>query len=128
MRQWRKAAEVPNRGWWCIITNSISWWYNINPGNICVWSKRYSGSRCTWSVFACQLTIRKNMVLKLEGQFVDIMCDVNRAFVFSCQRWNSWIYGVRGEIHGFTEDELLQKHWPRMFSLMKNESVGIEDD
>ena len=35
---------------------------------------------------------------------------------------------VRGEILGFTEDELLRKHLPRMFSLIKNESRGLEDD
>ena len=35
---------------------------------------------------------------------------------------------VRGEILGFMEDELLRKHLPRMFSLIKNESMGIEDD
>jgi hypothetical protein len=29
---------------------------------------------------------------------------------------------VRSEIPGFTEDELLRKHLPRMFSLIKNES------
>ena len=29
---------------------------------------------------------------------------------------------VRGEILGFMKDELLQKHLPRMFSLIKNES------
>ena len=29
---------------------------------------------------------------------------------------------VRGEILGVTEDELLRKHLPRMFSLIKNES------
>ena len=29
---------------------------------------------------------------------------------------------VRGEILGFMEDELLRKHLPRMFSLIKNES------
>ena len=29
---------------------------------------------------------------------------------------------VRGEILGFTEDEHLRKHLPRMFSLIKNES------
>ena len=44
---------------------------------------------------------------------------------------DSWGYSysvVRGEILGFPEDELLRKHLPRMFSLIKNESVGIEDD
>jgi hypothetical protein len=38
---------------------------------------------------------------------------------------DSWGYSysvVRGEILGFTEDKLLQKHLPRMFSLIKNES------
>ncbi len=44
---------------------------------------------------------------------------------------DSWGYSysiVRGEILGFLEDELLRKHLPRMFSLIKNESRGIEDD
>ena len=35
---------------------------------------------------------------------------------------------VRGEILGFLQDELMRKHLPRMFSLIKNESMGIEDD
>jgi hypothetical protein len=44
---------------------------------------------------------------------------------------NSWGHsyaGARGEILGFPEDELLRKHLPRMFSLIKNESWGLEDD
>ncbi len=38
---------------------------------------------------------------------------------------DSWGYSysiVRGEILGFLEDELLRKHLPRMYSLIKNES------
>ncbi len=38
---------------------------------------------------------------------------------------DSWGYSyliVRGEILGFMKDELLRKHLPRMFSLIKNES------
>ncbi len=38
---------------------------------------------------------------------------------------DSWGYSysiVRGEILGYLEDELLRKHLPRMFSLIKNES------
>ena len=35
---------------------------------------------------------------------------------------------VRGEILGSLEDELLRKHLPRMFSLIKNESNGFEGD
>ena len=34
---------------------------------------------------------------------------------------------VRGENLGFVEDEQLLKHLPRMFSLIKSESEGIED-
>ena len=44
---------------------------------------------------------------------------------------NCWGYSylvVRGEILGLTKDELLRKHLSRMFSLIKNESLGIEDD
>ena len=33
-----------------------------------------------------------------------------------------------GEILRLIEDELLRKHLSWMFSLIKNESVGIEDD
>ena len=35
---------------------------------------------------------------------------------------------VRGEILGFMKDGPLRKHLPRMFSLIKNESWGLEDD
>ena len=36
--------------------------------------------------------------------------------------WGHSYSTVRGEILGFVEDELLRKHLPRMFSLIKNES------
>ena len=36
--------------------------------------------------------------------------------------------GVRGEILGSPQDELLRKHLSRMFSLVKNESQRREDD
>ena len=35
---------------------------------------------------------------------------------------------VRGEILGSSQDELLRKHLPRMFSLIKSESQRFEDD
>ena len=44
---------------------------------------------------------------------------------------DSWEHSyliVRGEILGFVKGELLRKHLPRMFSLIKNESQGIEDE
>ena len=36
--------------------------------------------------------------------------------------------GVRGEILRSPEDKQLRKRLPRTFSLIKNESKGIEDD
>ncbi len=65
-----------------------------------------------------------NNEIGLFGYFVGLREEVmiNR---------DSWGYSysiVRGEILGFLEDELLRKHLPRMFSLIKNESQGIEDD
>ena len=42
--------------------------------------------------------------------------------------WGHSYFIVRGEILGFMKDELLRKHLPRMFSLIKNESWELEDD
>jgi len=42
--------------------------------------------------------------------------------------WGPWYLTARGEILGFVNDQLLRKHWTRMFSLIKNESLGNEDD
>ncbi len=42
--------------------------------------------------------------------------------------WGCSYSTARGEILGFVEDELMRKHSPRMSSLIKNESWGIEDD
>ena len=36
--------------------------------------------------------------------------------------WGHPYFVVRGEILGFTKDEQLRKHLPRVFSLIKNES------
>ncbi len=36
--------------------------------------------------------------------------------------WGRSYFVVRGEILGFTNDELVRKHSARMFSLIKNES------
>ena len=36
--------------------------------------------------------------------------------------WGRSYFVVRGEILGFTNDELMRKHSARMFSLIKNES------
>ena len=36
--------------------------------------------------------------------------------------WGHSYFDVRGEILGFSKDELLRKHLSKMFSLIKNES------
>ena len=42
--------------------------------------------------------------------------------------WGHPYFVVRGEILGFTKDEQLRKHLPRVFSLIKNASERIEDE
>jgi hypothetical protein len=42
--------------------------------------------------------------------------------------WGHSYFIVRGEILGFMKDELLQKHLPMMFSLIKNKSWRLKDD
>ena len=42
--------------------------------------------------------------------------------------WGHLYSGARGEILRLPEDKQLRKRLPRMFSLIKNESKGIEDD
>ncbi len=56
--------------------------------------------------------------------FVGLRTDV----MINRDNWVSSYSTVRGEILGFLEDELLRKHRQSMFSLIKNESLGIEDD
>ena len=48
------------------------------------------------------------------GLRVKVMIERN------CCGYSNFI--VRGEILGFLKDELMRKHLPRMFSLIKNES------
>ena len=66
----------------------------------------------------CLNTRSQNNKIRLRYYFVGLYTKVmiNR---------NSWGYSyliVRGEILGFIKDELLRKHLPSMFSLIKNES------
>ena len=49
-----------------------------------------------------------------DGSRTDVM--INR------DSWGHSYSVARGEILGFTEDELLRKHLSKMFSLIKNES------
>eukprot|EP01041_Mallomonas_annulata_P008969 gene8969-18561_t len=54
---------------------------------------------------------------------ISLSGTVSSSFTVMINR-DSWGYSysiVRGEILGFMEDELLRKHLPNMFSLIKNE-------
>ena len=42
--------------------------------------------------------------------------------------WGNSYFDARGEILGLSNDERPRKHFPRMFSLIKNDSLGIEED
>ena len=54
---------------------------------------------------------------------------VSRAkIMINRDNWGHSYYAVRGEILGFAYDELLRKHLPRMFSLIKNESKGRSEE
>ncbi len=56
--------------------------------------------------------------------FVGFLTNV----MFNRNRGGYWYLIVRGEILGFIKDPLLRKHLSTMFSLIKIESLGIEDD
>jgi len=61
----------------------------------------------------------------------DVLFWFSYAFPVKMINRDSWGYSyliVRGEILGFFKDELVRKHLSRMFSLIKNERKGIEDD
>jgi len=63
--------------------------------------------------------------------FVDIFYGYTYEILRKMINRDSWGYSyliVRGEILGFFKDELMRKHLSRMFSLIKNERKGIEDD
>ena len=65
-----------------------------------------------------------NNKIGLRYYFVGLCTDVmiNRD-------WRGYSYfNVRGEILRLLKDGRLRKHLPSMFSLIKNESMGIEDD
>ena len=59
---------------------------------------------------------------------LDPILLVSRAEVMiKRDRWGYSYLIVRGEMLWFMKDEQLRKHLPRMFSLIKNESLGFED-
>ena len=61
------------------------------------------------------------------NSLVEILVGLYRRTIDRNSRGYSYCR-ARGEILGLRHDERLRKHLPRMFSLIKNESLGIEDD
>ena len=60
--------------------------------------------------------------LSLEKDFGSILLVSRTEVMINRDSWGHSYSNVRGEILGLSEDELLRKHLPRMFSLIKNES------
>ena len=63
-------------------------------------------------------TLAWNNGIGLGSYFVGLRAVV----MINRDSWGHLYSVVRGEILGFTEDKLVRKHLPRMFSLIKNES------
>ena len=72
----------------------------------------------------CLNTLAWNNGIGLWSYFVGSKTEV----MINRDSWGRLYSVVRGEILGFTEDEHLRKHLPRILSLIKNESWGLEDD
>lgn len=66
----------------------------------------------------CLNTLAWNNEIGLWSYFVGLRAVV----MINRDSWGHLYSVVRGEILGFTEDKLMRKHLPRMFSLIKNES------
>ena len=66
----------------------------------------------------CLNTLAWNNKIGLWSYFVGLRAVV----MINRDSWGHLYSVVRGEILGFTEDKLMRKHLPRMFSLIKNES------
>ncbi|CAL6280679.1 unnamed protein product [Bathycoccus prasinos] len=72
---------------------------------------------CSW------LTLRHGVIVvtkKLET--LSYLVGLGMGVMIKRNSWGHSYFIVRGEILGFMKDELLRKHLPRMFSLIKNES------
>ena len=81
--------------------------------------KAWNNKGSILSVLFCWLSVREGII---NGALRRPVEGINR----DC-RGRTYSH-VRGEILRSREDELLRKHSTRMSSLIKNESVGIEDD
>jgi hypothetical protein len=58
----------------------------------------------------------------MEQDFGHVLLVMRTEVMINRDSWGHSYFIVRGEILGFMKDELMRKHLPRMFSLIKNES------
>ena len=72
---------------------------------------------CSKQAYALNI-LAWNNTIGLRSYFVGFGTEV----MINRDSWGHSYFSVRGEILGFLKDELLRKHLPRMFSLIKNES------
>ena len=78
---------------------------------------------CSKQAYALNMLAWNNTI----GLWLILLVCETRVMIKRDSRGHSYFI-VRGEILGFMKDELLRKHLSRMFSLIKNESWGLEDD
>ena len=52
----------------------------------------------------------------------------NLSVMIERDSWSSLYFAARGEIRRSAEDKQMRKHRTRMFSLIKSDSQGIEED
>ena len=63
-------------------------------------------------------TLAWNKLTQVRAAFAGFLAGA----MIGRNNWGHVYLTVRGEILGFVKDKLLQKHLPKMFSLIKNES------
>ncbi len=95
-----------------------------------------------WIDFFCNCTVNKLECLKQASCMNTLAWNTEKrqqssywgfdgfllAAMINGNSWGDWYLVVRGEILGLNKDQLQRKRFTRMFSLIKNESWGIEDD
>ncbi|CAI0427970.1 unnamed protein product [Linum tenue] len=92
----------------------VSWSWSVERGN------------ATWLILPVVICLSQR--LSHACDFGPIMLAFGIGVMINRDSRGHSYFIVRGEILGFMKDEQLRKHLPRMFSLIKNESWGLEDD
>ena len=96
--------------------------------HIIVWSsiqQLYSEEPKVFQACACGEQIR---ILKKRQESWPILLVCVPWAMIQRDRWRHAYLIARGDILGVVTHELLRKRLPRMFSVIKNESLGIKDD